>query len=159
MSILLRAVSVPLSNSGNGLTCFYNRTAELSPIATSAVLFKYKVCPFCWERWVFHTPTQGMDLLAFTIERQYYSLTIAQELIIFCRFGNEFQKQAPHYVHQYITFPNPQPYRFGRISRITEFQLTWKHTDRCPEIHKFGVIFQKYVLKLIKIRKDNWKIR
>ena len=33
MSILLRARSVPLSNSGNGHTCFYNRMAELIKIS------------------------------------------------------------------------------------------------------------------------------
>ena len=36
----------------------------------AAVLFKKKVCPFCWESGVFHSPTQGMYLLDFTIERQ-----------------------------------------------------------------------------------------
>ena len=79
MSILHRAVSFRLSNSGKWLTCFDNRTAYISPIATSAVLFNKKVCPFCRERWVFHSPTQGMDLLAFTIERQRFFAIIITE--------------------------------------------------------------------------------
>ena len=50
----------------------YFQTIKEIRVWSSAVLFKKKVCPFCWERWVFHSPTQGMDLLVFTIERQSY---------------------------------------------------------------------------------------
>ena len=40
----------------------------------SAVLFKKKVCAFCWEGGVFLFPTQLIDLLAFSIERHPYPM-------------------------------------------------------------------------------------
>ena len=85
MSILRRAVCVPLSYSGNGLTCFYNRRAVLS---STQPLFQ--LTPICPDQLI-NTPSPANNTAPishlFSHTRQYLDLQ-SSTLIAQSRLAN-----------------------------------------------------------------------